>query len=79
MAFLCNSQTINYDNNQNPEDYRFDIDQRPIVVDMGIKSGQQRAWMRIAKTILVILVGLSVAVLPAAVGFAGAPQMASMY
>ena len=34
--------------------------------------------MRIAKTILVILVGLSVAVLPAAVGFAGAPQMASM-
>jgi hypothetical protein len=77
MAFLCNSQTINYDNNRNPEDYRFDIDQRPIVVDMGIKSGQQRSWMRIARMILVILVGLSVAVLPAAVGFAGAPQMAS--
>ena len=33
--------------------------------------------MRIAKTILVIFVGLSVAVLPAAVGFAGAPQIAS--
>ena len=44
---------------------------------MGIKSGQQRSWMRIARMILVILVGLSVAVLPAAVGFAGAPQMAS--
>jgi len=33
--------------------------------------------MRIARTILVLLVGLSVAVLPAAVGFAGAPQIAS--
>jgi hypothetical protein len=34
--------------------------------------------MRIVRTILVIFVGLSVAVLPAAVGFAGAPQMASV-
>ena len=34
--------------------------------------------MRIARTILVILVGLSVAVLPAAIGFAGAPQMAAL-
>jgi hypothetical protein len=59
-------------------EWRFDIDQRPIVVDVGIKSAQQRSWMRIAKTILVIFVGLSVAVLPAAVGFAGAPQMASV-
>ena len=33
--------------------------------------------MRIAKMILVILVGVSVAVLPAAVGFAGAPQAAT--
>src|SRR4249919_2913681 len=76
MAFLCNSQTINYDNNRNPEDYRFDIDQRPIVVDMGIRSGQQRSWMRIVRTILVLFVGVSVAMLPAAAGFAGAPKMA---
>lgn len=34
--------------------------------------------MRIAKMILVILVGVSVAVLPAAAGFAGAPQAAAM-
>jgi hypothetical protein len=33
--------------------------------------------MRIAKMILVILVGVSVAVLPAAAGFAGAPQAAA--
>jgi hypothetical protein len=56
---------------------RFDIDQRPIVVYMGIKSGQQRFRMRIAKMILVIFVGVSVAVLPAAAGFASAPQMAA--
>jgi hypothetical protein len=34
--------------------------------------------MHIAKMILVILVGVSVAVLPAAAGFAGAPQAAAM-
>jgi hypothetical protein len=56
---------------------RFDIDQRPIVVDMGLKYGQQRSWMRIAKMILVIFVGVSVAVLPAAAGFASTPQMAA--
>jgi hypothetical protein len=56
---------------------RFDIDQRPIVVYMGIKSGQQRFRMRVAKMILVIFVGVSVAVLPAAAGFASAPQMAT--
>ena len=33
--------------------------------------------MRIVRTILVIFVGLSVAVLPAAVGFAGTPQVAA--
>jgi hypothetical protein len=32
--------------------------------------------MRIVRTILVLFVGVSVAVLPAAAGFAGAPQMA---
>jgi hypothetical protein len=56
---------------------RFDIDQRPIVVDMGIILGQQRSWMRIVKTILVIFVGVSVAMLPAAAGFASAPQIAA--
>jgi hypothetical protein len=34
--------------------------------------------MRVAKMILVILIGVSVAVLPAAAGFAGAPQAAAM-
>ena len=34
--------------------------------------------MRIAKMILVILVGVSVAVLPATAGFVGAPQVASV-
>src|SRR5512139_1946665 len=33
--------------------------------------------MRIVRTILVIFVGLSVAVLPAAAGFAGTPQVAA--
>jgi len=56
---------------------RFDIDQRPIVVDMVIRSRQQRSWMRIVRTILVLFVGVSVAILPAAAGFAGAPQMAA--
>jgi hypothetical protein len=56
----------------------FDIDQRPIAVDMELNSGQQRSWMRIVKTILVIFVGVSVAVLPAAAGFASTPQMASV-
>lgn len=34
--------------------------------------------MRVIKIMLVILVGVSVAVLPAAAGFAGAPQAAAM-
>jgi hypothetical protein len=33
--------------------------------------------MRIVRTILVLVVGVSVAMLPAAAGFAGAPQMAA--
>jgi len=33
--------------------------------------------MRIVRTILVLFVGVSVAILPAAAGFAGAPQMAA--
>ena len=33
--------------------------------------------MRIVRTILVLFVGVSVAMLPAAAGFAGAPQMAA--
>ena len=56
---------------------RFDIDQRPIVVDMAIKLGQQRSWMHIVRTILVLFVSVAVAVLPAAASFAGAPQMAA--
>jgi hypothetical protein len=56
---------------------RFDIDQRPIVIDMVIRLRQQRSWMRIVRTILVLFVGVSVAMLPAAAGFAGAPQMAA--